>query len=273
VRYRGSEVVARGGEAAPKMQTAEVLVDGVPMVVQYDPRDPRGTMTPIGRANEKSPLVNVDTGDPEFSVFQKQYDEEMAKVLVPWVTGGGADTIKSLKQINEVANKLQAIATGESKEDLTGFLIGLQPDLVLAGTNPNAVDAKQLVEQVVQRNLRAVLGAQFTQKEGDRLIARAYNPSLEEKYNAARLKRLVTAIEARAQQLNSLADYTLRNGTAVGWDGSIASVDDILAEMNAVSGGANTPQTGQNFDASNYGWDASKEDRLQQLEREIGEGQ
>ena len=44
------------------------------------------------------------------------------------------------------------------------------PDLVNAFINPGATDVRENIESVVQRNLKAVLGAQFTEKEGERDI-------------------------------------------------------------------------------------------------------
>lgn len=199
----------------------------------------------VEKANaQRGPLVSVNTGDmpskDTLTPFQLKQDQIYAETLAEWNTGGGVDAIKNLDQINGVADKLES---GDG--DLTGWLIGNTPDWILAGINPDAMDAKDLVEEVVQRNLRVVLGAQFTEKEGERLIARAYNPSLDEKINAARLRRLVTLIEGRAQQLNSLNDYTRTYGTSSGWDGSLMSVDAILSELDAQSGGANSPKAGQ----------------------------
>jgi len=102
------------------------------------------------------------------------------------------------------------------------------------------VDSKELVEEVVQRNLRVVLGAQFTEKEGERLIARAYNPSLDERVNASRLRRLVQVVEGRAQQMQSLNEFVTRTGTSAGWDGNLPTIDQIISEVEAAgrSGGA-----------------------------------
>ena len=112
---------------------------------------------------------------------------------------------------------------------------------MLEGFNPEAVDAQELVEEVVQRNLRIVLGAQFTEKEGERLIQRAYNRKLPASMNAARVRRLSQLLEGRAQQMQSLNEHVQQNRTAAGWNGTLVSVEQMLADLDQVSGGENSP--------------------------------
>jgi hypothetical protein len=98
---------------------------------------------------------------------------------------------------------------------------------LLAFTNPNALQSREQVEEVVQRNLRAVLGAQFTEKEGERLISRAYNPRLPPEQNARRLRRLFLQMESSAQQKQQMVDYANQNGTLRGYQGKMPSISDF----------------------------------------------
>ncbi|MEO0975966.1 MAG: hypothetical protein AAFY24_01855 [Pseudomonadota bacterium] len=197
------------------------------------PRGPLAQVTVEGDA--PPPLPTNKTLTP----LQQKMDDGYADLLVKWNIGGAGDTVKQLDQLGVVADRL------ESGENVTGFLLGNMPDWMLAGLNPQAMDTKELVQEVVQRSLRDTLGAQFTEREGEMLLARAYNPRLDEKLNAARLRRLISTIESRAQQINSLNEYMGRNGTSQGWDGSIMSATQILSEMDQAADGANTPQSGQ----------------------------
>jgi len=86
--------------------------------------------------------------------------------------------------------------------------------------NENSVSAQEAVEEVVQRNLRMILGAQFTQKEGERLIERAYNPRLGPAENAKRLDRLITQLTTSAQATEQSARYFEENGTLAGSQGN-----------------------------------------------------
>lgn len=189
-------------------------------------------------AGPPSAGVTVNTGDGklQLSPLEKKMDEYYADTLVNWNTGGQSDWQKNQTQINNIADALE-----NGGENLTGYLIGITPKWALEGINPEAVDAQEQVEEVVQRNLRIVLGAQFTQKEGERLIERAYNRRLPPEKNAARVRRLAQLLEGRAQQLQSLNEYVRQNRTAAGWNGTLTSVDQMLDDLDQISGGSNSP--------------------------------
>lgn len=171
---------------------------------------------------------------------EKRVDQTFAKSYEDFVlSGGAADFDKNLEQLRGVQKEL----TRPGGANLTGPVLGRMPDAVTSFTNPGAVDARQRVEEVVQRNLRIILGAQFTQKEGENLIARAYNPALDEATNAKRLARLISSMENMKKAKMKAMDYFERHGTMKGFRGTTQfSVNDILAaidtpEQSEVSGG------------------------------------
>ena len=86
---------------------------------------------------------------------------------------------------------------------------------------------QQGVEEVVQRNLRLVLGAQFTEKEGERLISRAFDPSLSEKENKKRVDRLLNQIEKAANAKQKAAEYFEKHGTLKGFKGTLMTMQDF----------------------------------------------
>lgn len=161
---------------------------------------------------------------------EKRVDQAFAKSYEDFVlSGSAADFDKNLKQVRGVHGEL----TDPKGANLTGPVLGRMPDFVTAYTNPEAVDARQRIEEVVQRNLRIILGAQFTQKEGENLIARAYNPALDEATNAKRLERLITSMEKMKEAKLKAMDYFERNGTIKGFRGTTQfSVDSILADLD-----------------------------------------
>ncbi len=156
---------------------------------------------------------------------QKAVDNAFAQEYVAWTAAGGfADVEKNIQQLAEVEAKLQSGA------NVTGGFIGKTPRFVLAKTNPEALNTLEQVEEVVQRNLRLILGAQFTEKEGERLIARAYNPDLEEPDNLSRVKRLMASLTRAAQAKQDAADYYAQNGTLAKYTGEVPTIDSILKD-------------------------------------------
>jgi hypothetical protein len=173
----------------------------------------------------KGPLVQNILGGDKLSPGQETIDKKFAEDYVAWRGGGGQDMTAQIAQLKPV---IQALEAGQL---ITGMKVAVQPDLLLAMTNPKALQAREQVEEVVQRNLRAVLGAQFTEKEGERLIARAYNPKLLPEENAKRVRRLFLQMSTAAEQKQEMVDYFDKNQTLRGFSGKMPSVQDFYKAM------------------------------------------
>lgn len=168
--------------------------------------------------------VPVSVGGELSPGFKKQ-DELFAQVAVDWKTGGGTDALKQVGQLTDVIGRIDA------GEDVSGGIQGVTPDIVRAFTNPGALDAQETVEEVVQRNLRVILGAQFTAKEGEQLIRRAFNPRLRPEINRRRLQRLLTQMEIAAEQKQGMVDYFDENGTLRGYSGRQPTLNDFYSAI------------------------------------------
>lgn len=163
------------------------------------------------RLAEQSAAREADTGGG-LTAAQKRVDAEFAKQYAEMQAAGGiADLRKQLGQLKEAQRML------DSSDTITGPMIGRLPEWMQQSINPDAVNVREQVEEVVQRNLRLILGAQFTEKEGERLISRAFNPRQQEGENSKRVARVIeqmaTAIDAR----ESATKYYEANGTLAGW--------------------------------------------------------
>ena len=174
-----------------------------------------------------SPLVqvggNVSKGD-------EKADEKFADEYQKWITGGYADVEKSVAQLEEVSASL-----GDPQKNLTGGDVGMTPDFILQRTNPEAVATREAIEEIVQRNLRLILGAQFTEKEGDRLIKRAYNPNLSEAENKKRVDRLLKQIKSAAISKQAAVDYFAEKGTLKGFKGKTYTKADFEDAIDGTS--------------------------------------
>ena len=164
-------------------------------------------------------------GAKDLTPGQKKLDEKAADDIFQWQSGGGQDMAAQIAQLKPV------IADLEAGKPITGISVAVQPDLLLAMTNPRALQNREAVEEVVQRNLRVILGAQFTEREGERLISRAFNPKLPPAENAKRVRRLFMQMETAAEQKQAMVDYFNENGTLRGYKGKMPSVSDFEKAM------------------------------------------
>tara|TARA_B110000858_G_scaffold151304_2_gene172273 strand:+ start:381 stop:1613 length:1233 start_codon:yes stop_codon:yes gene_type:complete len=162
----------------------------------------------------------------------KKLDEAYAVEHLEWTRGGGSDMAANVAQINTVLQRL------EDGEELTGPLTGMINNLGLLGiVNPDAENAKEMVQEVVQRNLKTILGAQFAQKEGEQLISRAYNPTLSPELNARRLRKLYQQMEIARQQREAMAAYFNKNYTLRGYEGPQPNISNFYTALSEFSVG------------------------------------
>ncbi len=173
--------------------------------------------------------VTVNTGDKS-SVGWNAIDEAYAKQYLEWSDNSG-DMIGQVAQLESVLTQL------ESGADLTGAVQGLAPEWYNLLTNPDSIAAKERVAEVVQRNLKLILGGQFSEKEGKQLIDRAYNPGLPEKENIARLKRLILQMQVGIEARNAKNAYFSENGTLKGYTGITVSKQSFYDALNEIQPG------------------------------------
>jgi hypothetical protein len=199
--------------------------------------------------------VGGDSVTPGFEALDKAYAQDHLE----WVRGGRADMESQVQNIGEVMGAL------EQGQPLTGTLMTLAPDFIRAFTDPESLDAQQKVEEVVQRSLRVTLGAQFTEKEGERLIARAYNPQLSPEINARRLRKLYQKLGETAQARNAMADYFDTNGTLQGYRGPEVSIADLFTAVSdyAIGEIITDPSTGEKYEY--LGGDAADEKNYRKI--------
>lgn len=206
------------------------------VVTGYDQfGNPRPYLADVMGGNVVNP-AGAPTGAPQSapsmsgppSVGEKQVDTIFAKdVFVPWTTGKRADAIKNRGQIGS------AITILERNPGITGGKIQKNaPDLALKNFYPDTYKLKQQVEEVVQRNLREILGAQFTEREGERLISRAFDVALRPEDNARRLRALAAtmqeAIDLKDQAIAYFQDKRTLRGYKAKYNLTHKDIEDIF---------------------------------------------
>lgn len=174
-------------------------------------------------ARKQAGATNVTTnlGD-SLSPGWEAIDKAFADTYLSWTGGGSADT---RAQLENLGNALSILGQEGGAE--TGNLVSALPRDAQAFLNPQGLIARENVEETVQRSLRETLGAQFTEREGERLIQRAFNPLLPTSENIRRVNLLVGKIQEMARAKDAMADYFRQNGTLMGYEGLTPTMSDL----------------------------------------------
>jgi hypothetical protein len=178
-----------------------------------------------------APQTQAEIVKKSLTPLETKVEEKSAQDLVDFTIGGGfSDVQKGLSQLEIAKQTLQTQPEGR----ITGKLVGAQDDTgLLKYTNPAAQDTKEQVQEIAQRNLRLILGPQFTAKEGEALINRVYNPALPQSVNVKRLDLLQEQMTSAAKTKQEAVEYYNANGTLKGFKGKLYnSTSDFLNEYN-----------------------------------------
>ena len=144
------------------------------------------------------------------------------------IEGQALKDIPDIAQARSGVSALQAVAkdlvTGVDtsgnpvfRDDISGPYISMLPDAVRKRAASESSEIQKRAESVIQASLRATLGAQFTQVEGDRFLARAYDPALSEAQNYRRLLEVASELEAIANAKEDALSYYRKNKTLQGF--------------------------------------------------------
>ena len=155
--------------------------------------------------------------------FQKQY--------IAWRSGEADTFFEDLKQLKKAVRILR------SGKQITGAVFNQLPDFIKRVVSPESADVRAAVEKVVQRELRKTLGAQFTQAEGDRFLARVFDPALPEEFVADKVDSELTSIIARGKSLEAMSRYYEQNSTIKGYNPSewLPQVEEDFKVMEGIS--------------------------------------
>lgn len=164
--------------------------------------------------------------DIDLSVVEKGIDQEFSKIAVDYTTKGQAQIEANLENLIEKINILK-----EGEINVSGPGIGLLPDSAKGIFFPKAASFIGDIRDIVFQSLREKLGAQFTEREGDRLVAAAFNSYLDEDLNIARLERLYTTIVEAAKAKEEAISYFNENRTLKGYKSKVLDFNSIMNSM------------------------------------------
>ena len=180
--------------------------------------------TQFGLAEAKR--IGGSPGGLDLTPIESGIDTAFAKDAAEYIYNNKAQVQANLKNLGEKINILEA-----GEKNVSGPEIGLTPEILAPILIPDAVAFEDDVRDVVFQSLREKLGAQFTEREGDRLVAAAFNKSLSEEVNISRLRRLYGTIEdAALAKENAIAHYN-EFGTIKGYQSSPLNFESIMNDL------------------------------------------
>jgi len=144
----------------------------------------------------KDSVTNINlaskAGEQLNEVFAKTYFENLTKLP------------SQVQQINTLKSVLDSLESGEVQ---TGVSKGLLPDWALSIVDPKSLDARNQIASVVQQTLRETLGAQFTEREGENLLRRAWDLRQPTETNIRNTRRLLETAMAFTQERMAQMQY------------------------------------------------------------------
>jgi hypothetical protein len=168
--------------------------------------------------------VNIggETRDP--TEYEKQVDKRAAGEVVEWTTGGRSRALQNVREFKRIRDDLKS---GKINTGTVGDYIPFVSDEVRKIFNEPAAEAVNDIRAIAFQVLRETLGAQFTEKEGERLMATYFDPQLSEQANLKRMTRMVEVAESIVADKDRLTQHMDKNRTAIGFKG----IDDPMQEI------------------------------------------
>jgi hypothetical protein len=153
----------------------------------------------VDSANAKTPL----------SPAQKKFAEEAGKGAYSWDQGGRQTAQENIGKFGQI---IQDLEQGQLDTRTLSEFVPFGGDWWRSALNPTGQQGLDNVRGVIFQGLRDTLGAQFTEKEGERLVNAAYNPKLSEEQNIARLKPALARMKATFQAKEALTKHIMDGG-------------------------------------------------------------
>lgn len=147
----------------------------------------------------------------EYSPAEKKFDQVMAAQVAEFAKGGGIKV--ALAAVEKLKTNVKDFKTLKP-----GFFSRIGAKLPFRGILQEKYMA---IEQDVRSNvtdlLRATLGAQFTEKEGERIFSQTFDPTLKMETNITRMEALQQKLLTIAQERARATEWYARNQTFKGY--------------------------------------------------------
>lgn len=148
-----------------------------------------------------------------------------------------ANSAENKAQLTNIRKGIDILKTNPGS---VGGVSNLLPNSVRNFVNSDGVVAQQNIESAVLQTLRQTLGAQFTEKEGERIMSITFNPLQSADENIRRAQILAGKLESLQRANEEKYSYYQTNGTLKGYKTSIVPTN-LYDDLNNTF---NSPKTG-----------------------------
>lgn len=154
---------------------------------------------------------------------QEKLDDRFTITAEKWLAGGAAQVDANLANLD---NKIARLYSGEENVSGPGFTF--IPEALKPVLAPGAAGFLDEISDITFQSLRETLGAQFTEREANRLIRASFNQNLPEELNIPRLQRLSAKLKSIKQNKNNQIAHFMERGTLQGYEKEDITFDSIL---------------------------------------------
>jgi len=182
--------------------------------IKYDPQA-------MGKLEESK--QKAKSGGLLLTPGEKKLDERFTQTAEKWVSSGSAQVDANLANLDNKINRLYA-----GEENVSGPGFAFIPEALKPVLAPGAVGFLDEISDITFQSLRETLGAQFTEREANRLIRASFNQSLPEELNIPRLQRLSAKLKSIKQSKDNQLAYWMDKGTLKGYEKDDVTFDNIL---------------------------------------------
>jgi len=165
----------------------------------------------INKLNSTNTSSSGKVSKNDLTPGELKADQSFATDFQKWVSGGFSNTQANIAKLENVLSDIEDPNTERGNV--------LLPESIRARTNKASVTVEQDVGNVVFQSLKEILGGQFTEKEGQKLVQQTYDPRLSDTENAAKLRATIKSLKDMATAKQSSAQHFSDNGTLKGFGG------------------------------------------------------
>lgn len=187
--------------------------------IQFDLKN--GLITP----EEASAALRKETGG---NTLAEKIDTKIGDDLGNWAIKDRAMTRANVKQLNFVLEK-----AANSTTPLSGPTVGIiDATGLLKFANPDAQIMSDSVRGIAQQSLRSILGSQFTEKEGEAYMNRAWNPALPIEENIRRVNIMLAQLQELATEKEKMFEHFRKYNTVSNYEFALPwSTESVLADF------------------------------------------